>query len=668
MNSFSKKCELTVVLLLVISLEALTEAIEIKEEAFQNCYIISIDSETEFAIDISLTVLTRLRFTRGRSNIRIRELYGQAIATLEQNFKSNKLTCHVIYISLSDENFSSLYDFSWLGNCARYDHVAPCYYKYTYLVAIISPVQTIRYTMTSTRLPFYSYKPLLNQSKVQITLVMGHPCNTVMTVNLSSATIELQARDELDCLFREILQNCPVSWIIDKLGFSHTDSILTGSTTIELNHFHNKSPISSKHPINLVALAVRSLNNSGKNSRYSHGQVFERRHGLFFPRINVKPYMHAGSSQMTGVYSLEADMEMFFTQQTYYNFITCDGRVPFLSFASFYLPFQLNLWISMSVSYIFVFLFLSGAFRYLSLRERPLTMLYSIIFEQNLYLSKASQKIDGLKFCLVSVLLITLLLTNLYRGSLTSDLTATIPSTRLKYVNEAVDKAFKVLFPVVKGSFLYYKVVETQLRIPKNATAARDYLLDLAAYDSNFIAALIGSIEGSNKLNYQTVADAIDIQWAWNYSVEENIMGCNKTMYIGSPLELNRMLEVIQRVGNRKKLYTGTDKYLSHPLAWIFPHMSWDRMEIVRKGFQAVIQSGIFEHFHENVVTSYRCYEAPVIRSLSTDSGFILSTLVIYATSIAISVAAFVYEFMPNSIILKFRIQSFLHYFYSNPS
>jgi len=624
------------------------------DETFVNCHIISVDTAEHLALDAIRTATTRLKYTG--------ELYSNAIETLKNRFKSNKLKCQVIYFLLSSNNYNwkILKSFSWLNRCDGSCHLSPCYERNTYWIG------TARQAATEYAIPrpplLYVYYPPSHHSAAQLSIMLSHPCLVTRTGDLNLATnrgVGSITRVKLDELYRESLQSCSVSWefLMNRPYESYPVTVFTGSIPKKLKSYtklYLKFQHGRKDATHLLAMAVSPLNNSQTDSNYWYRQrsvIVDDNESYQIVYINKDMYP---GPHMTGVGDTNKDMYIFFPQQTHYNFITCDGSFSFLSFRCFWLPFKPHLWLTLSVSFAFLLMFLKLAFRHLKLSDSSLLILYSIVLDQNVCICTGKRKICGLKYCFASVLLTTLILTNLYRGSLTSDLTASIPTFKLKFVDEAVGKGYKVLVPVVNQSSLHYHYVNNPELFPefKNVKEERDWKLYIVAYSHNFIAALINSLQKIGKQSYQKLYHNIDIQLEINYSIEHHLILCNKTMYMGSPNELDEMLQAIDRVGPTRIFYKGMDEYLTHPLAWVFTGMSFDRLHVVHKGFQAVIHSGIFELFHRSDVASEQIVGS-ALKALSTDSGFIISTLVIYFSLLLVCFVVLVVELTQNLAVIN---------------
>jgi hypothetical protein len=255
-------------------------------------------------------------------------------------------------------------------------------------------------------------------------------------------------------------------------------------------------------------------------------------------------------------------------------------------------------------------------------------------------------------------MLTCVLLTNLYRGSLTSDLTAPIPTAKLERVQQAVDNDFQILVPAAGNQSRIDQRANLDKEILANSTRLKQWAIEHLTFSHNFIAALISSETQrniSNNFNFKALVNSLDIQLYTNDSVERRLSECNKTIYVGTTEELKQMQESIQRKGISKYFYRGDDRFLSHPLAWVFSRMSFDRLNFVQKGFQAVIHSGIFDYFHRTYDGQYQTAQDSDVRSLSTESGFFVSTLVIYATLFAFSLSALICEILIFNFYMAFK-------------
>jgi len=132
------------------------------------------------------------------------------------------------------------------------------------------------------------------------------------------------ARGNLDIFYRDMLALCPLNWRVD-------------SATLLFTGRNRSIPSVQRGPAYLVYEAVKVLNSLPAVSKHQTS-VLSLCLPSFIPcSITVNPsFLRIAEAEMSSY--------RFFTSETYYNFLTCDGAKTFVSFMTFVSPFKLTVW------------------------------------------------------------------------------------------------------------------------------------------------------------------------------------------------------------------------------------------------------------------------------------------------------------------------------------
>jgi hypothetical protein len=98
-------------------------------------------------------------------------------------------------------------------------------------------------------------------------------------------------------------------------------------------------------------------------------------------------------------------------------------------------------------SMVFVSIWLFLLFRIYYVNDGSELFVVKVLLEQDLNLSCKLIKLGGFKWFLGLVLLMCLILTNLYRGEVTTNMTLPMPRSYIKTVKESIEKGFRIILP-----------------------------------------------------------------------------------------------------------------------------------------------------------------------------------------------------------------------------
>ena len=156
------------------------------------------------------------------------------------------------------------------------------------------------------------------------------------------------------------------------------------------------------------------------------------------------------------------------TTELRHNFLTCDGHLTFLSFAAYIKDFEMDFLITAGISVILITTLLKIAFDKLRLSDSALFFIYKIIMEQGIGASSKLEKTPGYKIFATVLILIGFEVTNLYKGTVTTDFTAPLPRAQIKTIAEAVEREYKIYLSLnnQRHEYLVTGMTPESLKLP----------------------------------------------------------------------------------------------------------------------------------------------------------------------------------------------------------
>ena len=144
----------------------------------------------------------------------------------------------------------------------------------------------------------------------------------------------------------------------------------------------------------------------------------------------------------------EQDGYKFYIAEVSHNFMTCDGNTEYMGFSFYTKPFQDTLWITILVVFTVLTLLLRFIFLRFKIKDNSALFFVRILIEQDMCLSnKLMQLGNSFKILIIIFLLVGIVLTNGYKGIVTSNLTAPLPSTKMEKILNAALGGYSILIP-----------------------------------------------------------------------------------------------------------------------------------------------------------------------------------------------------------------------------
>lgn len=328
-------------------------------------------------------------------------------------------------------------------------------------------------------------------------------------------------------------------------------------------------------------------------------------------------------------------------KQTRFNFVTCHNDF-YISLLALVSPFQYSMW-----GCVLSMLGLSAIFLYIyalqhSMSIGPTFLIVRLIFDQEV---SEVQKRDSPLLRVFSVFLCMtwFLITNVYRGKVTTNLTAPPPPYQMKSIEEAVERDFKVLLHYEPGVPLFKTGNEMLRKTVIEYTIKYGWVL----YISSMHRAIQENPEIARKHN-ATFQKILSQQFIFKGSdvmdqfVESEFCLCNQTILIGETVELSRFVFRVHFKNPDLTVYEGQERILGINLNWEFVPTFWDKSDVFKHRFDSYSTSGILQNQFLGKVNE-RILQKPHPKPMKLKSNF-ASLLIIYIIFILFSTLVFCTE------------------------
>jgi len=530
--------------------------------------------------------------------------------------------------------------------------------KYTYHVSLFT-LEAVEYEpryLASRGLHIF-YK---GHDNVELLLVEA-TCRTLSSTTLSLRELQAVNRGVFDALHKNLVRHlCPQLWYSER--FQSIPRIYTGgdqypdrSGSRESAENELSSTYFGFHSIlSDVTKILKTTGNGSYPSTYLSRQLFQHDQGLNRMIVEAESFLtHKELGASKGL------KEMYATHTLEHNFITCHQLWPFLSMRKYVEPFSVGTWIGGAVSFTVVGLIMLRALKKSKLRDSLSWTLVVILLEQELILSKKAKALLPLTFLLTGLYFGCLVITNCYRSSVISDLTLPLPGKQIQSLEQVLDLGLDILLAVQNESYHAHLSILTFLRqsgrrFGDSVEGRRNSMYrDVPLYH------IINNYESLNLARnkfLKRIHQRIYETEAADFTVLSQLLKCNGTVLLGEIRDLERIwLQDVQC--GKSNLYLGEGSFLKVPkFIRIKSNMDWDRSNLIRNRFMALIHSGILvrdtlDSKTELKLNMHRARTRKVVKVLRVDSNLFLSLLVICGTGLLLAIFRFGVE--TRSILIE---------------
>ena len=570
---------------------------------------------------------------------------SSALIKLEVVIKSNCFAL-VLLSQNSKRNNINLFDFSQLFTF--YGKVGHSYSKRTYLIIYKdgrmenkNELLNIPFNLTVSRNPIFYYTVSRNH-KIKIGVGLHDPCEfQVEDVLLKDYLIHTGS----SVVFHELLatglrNHCKgITWVL--ADYMNKPGSSGYCIPASLSSLSSNLTSANKYTLTLLSILAEPFPNS---------TILKL--GGMDRRSSCPSYKHVilvNTLFKTDDYSKRDIGECydFFHKVTSYNFITCDGlENQLLSFKAYVSPFQSMVWICIIVIFVCVSIFLSGLFKWIYLQDNPPFTLLSILLEQPV--STAVSRGAGMKILLASVYMTSVVLTNSYRGIVTTSLTFPVTPKSLETFDEALVQGYNFLQVLPPYSVTIYNHSRwNALNSNASHQVALDFLNNIAFFKASISATLKlnSSVDLKFRKKLKDVTTRLRLPQNFpNMTSEIELSKCNKTIYVDFDDNLDQIIFNMKSSDQANKMYRGKESFLKQSYAWRMERIDWDQNNVLEFRSQAITSSGIEQYWDNRLQVQAL---ADLLRKLdnSTDEDgpqpltkkFLLSILLIYLSLLSLS-------------------------------
>jgi len=670
---------------------------------FTGCYIVEVNYDYNQNAPNFLSLrdgVTPLALYKFQTENNLVDASMRLLNNIEHGWINSKPNCQVV-ILLYPSNEICMWkpqeSFTWLLACKiplKKSIPYVCYGKNTYFVAILHSSQA-QLAQAPSPTPFYitrqnrwSYQRVARYFIVDrlkafdLMLEVFYPCKSLVQIQIKRRDLgQERFRFLLDSLNRPLVVGaCPILWVFYPWVESKATTFYTGNVSFHRKGAVDNNLVSSRRPTrnfmeNITWISLQFLNGSYTevyNARLKSRDLFS-----YIESYQVNTHTIPKVTGVAAFRGQSIDAYRFFKSRVTFNFISCDRGKAVLSFSAFSDPFELNLWLTLAGSSILLRLAMRRIFN--DFKQNSFFFLLRLFLEQDLPIDLKLYKRLGFRVLYALLILVGVVLTNSYRGKVTGTMTTPMPKPQIRAIDEAVERGFKIIQKLPREVLHIHSTVSPSYML----TAGHKENVFRDAAKSNIFFESIDTTEESivlpneTKRKYKWLYDGIRLNASYNYSMENDLLNCNRTIYVGELYQLKELFVEIRKSNhsNSRELYYGKDEYLSQNTIISIGKMSWDRLGLIYNQFQYVLQAGFLNTDWKNDLNQSRAdyvekLESTEFEVLTLDSNYVICALVLYALTASIAILNLIYEvatdwpstrtrILENTQFLSVRVFSF---------
>jgi hypothetical protein len=345
---------------------------------------------------------------------------------------------------------------------------------------------------------------------------------------------------------------------------------------------------------------------------------------------------------------------LFYDKKFSYNFLSCANVGDVDLYSTYAQPFTKVVWIFGLVACTAM----AVVFKYLYHRKvyvvETVVMVIGILLEQGIGQSKKLTISNRVRRILIILLFTYLILTNTYRGKITTDLIAPLLKPRIETTEEAFKLGFKILLPVYKHHFAFTSILNME-KVPENNRISA--WLETVHTDVPLIRKMAVELRNDENVTARIYAKFLRNLFfqpfervPQNYSFVNEFLKCHKSIYVSEQLKLEELLLELSLSHDVGDFYFGKSEYLSIRQYWTMTPMHWDRFGLFQMQFHAMHQSGI-PIYLENIylkkskVNVVKAMTKIIVGPLNLDGKF-MSIFVICSWCVVLCLAIFLLEYL----------------------
>jgi len=294
---------------------------------------------------------------------------------------------------------------------------------------------------------------IVGKESVLIGITTEHPCKGTRKLTLSTAEYSnLHTKTVMEGMFRAMFSEpCPSRWEFASHGFF----VLTGNQGSNFWETVTTWPAPPEFLHGVIMNIIMNLQNST-----SPEYIKKMRLNIQRPESPaIGAYVNDAGKASTASYQ-------FYSKIQHHNFISCSGWKKKIGMTALLAPFEENLWIIGASALVLTSILFKTVLVRLGLPDSVLFFIPMLLFEQGLSWSKKLEGSVAFKSFMGMILLSGLVLTNSYRGIVTSNLAAPIPAHGIATVEEAMDADYRILIPELDANKMLISTVLLKYSYP----------------------------------------------------------------------------------------------------------------------------------------------------------------------------------------------------------
>jgi len=555
-----------------------------------------------------------------------------------------------------DEMYSLTFQFRWLTDCDFFvkDSAGSsplCLSKETYFVFLRSAKSDF-YIASTYRVPVFEITFNADDSIRLRAFPSENFCQTVLSIEFVGKYQEIFIRQFLRIAQGTIFENsteCP--WIVIMIDANAQISSIP-------------SLISRKKAPSFRNLLEERVIESLFRPQDAQGHTL-RSHSFSVQKLrpkNMVNYYFTGRWVLTQQLGRHITRDAYFaiSKHTHFNFITCEDNL-FVSFSAYGQPFEARVWACVIFTFVFSFGCIYLKDKLTKSSSSSIFLVIRIIFEQETSLPIICSKTGSFLRTFSLFLCVTwFLITNAYRGKITTNITAPLPSHRLTTIEEAVANDYLVLMryadfvqnftlaqvtrPLIEELAVKQKWIFFILML--NSTMAKDKGVALR-YNSTYqrIVHKLFALKGSDVME--------------NFVVTE-FDRCGKSILIGETADLITFSARAYKRSSNLKIYSGQEPILAVDMYWVLRPTYWDKSNLLKIRYDSYTHSGLFAYdFSENTTPGSMTAKGKELRPMQLRSNisslFIILTTLTLGCTVILSLELFQQKKARTSIVIPYK-------------
>jgi len=365
-------------------------------------------------------------------------------------------------------------------------------------------------------------------------------------------------------------------------------------------------------------------------------------HRCITPTIETNKRFGAFYSHPQGV-RFQNDAAFVPTSSGYFNFLTCYSEAH-LSLYVYTFPFSIAVWVFILLSFFILSIFVATCTHFTGKRNSfTAALFYSTILEHSFHLAEADEKKTYLRLLAICWLYAGIVISNGYKGVGISLITKPIGKNSLTSFNDIISKLCQgatiesgceediIDFDIIaepddshRGFDNFFQTLLTtdsidlaMMGFKFPAEIVKFHALSEYKNSSNKLFMLLMKLLGGYKRirlpmpvkkyitkHFNESISFSDIYAILSTAVEEEVVTCNRSVFVAEEAKINWEYEYLSRNYITKEFFKGKEPILFSLIGWTFNVAGGSKVPIV---FKTMVESGIYQQI-ERIFNNYKAY------------------------------------------------------------